>query len=147
MRNYSEIQNAFLDGMEEVFSIMFSDAVYVSLLDEESTEVNVYGETPSKVYHEPKKLIGRVKTDFEKGEEPIQGIEIDALITFPAKQIINSDLPYQSLDDFETLRRGKITFKNVSYLIEKVQPKTLVADAWQFYDFYCRVDKNESFSR
>ena len=140
-----EIQNAFLDGIEELFSIMFTDRLQLSLLDEESTEVNVYGEDAiDKVYLEPIQLIGRIKTTFTQGEVPIEGVQIDAVVTIPTKQLITKNIPHQTDEDLEILKKAKFSYDGFEYLVEKVTPKTLVADKWQMYDFACRVDKKTS---
>ena len=144
MQDYSEIQNAFLDGLDELFSIMFTDKIKLSLLDEESTKVNIYDESPNKVYTSPISLVGRVTTTFTQGEDPIEGVQIDAVITIPTKQLISNQIPHESDDDLETLKKGKMSYGEFEYLIEKVTPKTLIADKWQMYDFYCRVEKKTS---
>lgn len=139
-----EIQNAFLDGIEEIFSIMFTNRLLLSLLDEESTKTNIYEETPDKVYLSPIQLIGRIKTTFTQGEDPVESIQVDAVITIPTKQLITKKIPHETEEDLETLRKGKFSYDGTVYLIEKVTPKTLVADKWQMYDFMCRVDKKTS---
>lgn len=138
------IQNAFLDGIEEIFSIMFTDRLQLSLLNEEDTQVNIYDETPNKVYQEPISLIGRIQTTFAQGENPVEGVQIDAVITIPTKQLISKNIPHQTDEDLETLKRAKFSYDSFEYLVEKVVPKTLVADKWQMYDFMCRVDKKTS---
>ena len=138
------IQNAFLDGLEEVYSIMFTDRLELRLLDEESTKPNVYEETPNKVYKPPIRLIGRVNTTFEHGDNPIESVQIDAVISIPTKQLITNNIPRLSEKDLETLRKAKFSYDGVEYLVEIVKPKTLVADMWQVYDFMCRVDKKSS---
>lgn len=140
-----EIQNAFLDGIEELFSIMFTDRLHLSLLDEESTQVNVYDEdVTEKVYREPIQLVGRIKTTFLQGEDPVEGVQIDAVVTVPTKQLITKNIPHQTDEDLETLKKAKFSYDGFEYLVEKVTPKTLVADKWQMYDFSCRVDKKTS---
>ena len=144
MQDYSEIQNAFLDGLEEIFTIMLTDKINLSLLDDESTIVNVYDEASEKVYKPHIQLVGRITTNFTQGENPIEGVQIDAVITIPTKQLISNQIPHKSESDLETLKKGKMSYGDFEYLIEKVKPKTLVADMWQMYDFYCRVEKNSS---
>ena len=144
MQDYSEIQNAFLDGLEEIFRTMFTDKINLSLLDEESTKTNVYDETPKKVYKAPIPLVGRITTTSTQGEDPIEGVQLDASITIPTKQLITNFIPHQTDKDLETLKKAKFSYGGFEYLVEKVTPKTLVADKWQMYDFKCRVDKNTS---
>lgn len=139
-----EIQNAFLDGIEEIFSLMFTDRLYLSLLNEEETTVNIYGESSYKVYRDPIQLIGRINTTFEQGEDPIEGVQTKAVVTIPTKQLITKNIPHQTEEDFETLKKGKFSYDGFEYLIDKVRPKTLVADKWQMYDFECHIDKKTS---
>lgn len=139
-----EIQNAFLDGIEEIFSIMFTDRLLFSFLNKEDTNVNIYDESPEKVYHDPIQLIGRIKTTFIQGEDPVESVQIDAVVTIPTKQLITKEIPHQSDEDLETLKKGKFSYDGFEYLIDKVTPKTLVADKWQMYDFECHIDKKTS---
>ena len=138
------IQNAFLDGLEEVYSIMFTNRLELRLLDEDETEVNIYGESPEKVYQNPIQLVGRIQTTFEQGDDPVEGVKIDAVITIPTKQLISNQIPHQTEENLETLRKAKFSYDGFEYLVEKVVPKTLVADKWQLYEFSCRVDKKTS---
>lgn len=138
------IQNAFLDGLEEVYSIMFTNRLELRLLDEDETEVNIYGESPEKVYQKSIQLVGRIQTTFEQGDDPVEGVKIDAVITIPTKQLISNQIPHQTEENLETLRKAKFSYDGFEYLVEKVVPKTLVADKWQLYEFSCRVDKKTS---
>lgn len=139
-----EIQNAFLDGIEEIFSIMFTDRLLFSLLDEKGTQTNIYDEAIDKKYLDPIKLIGRIQTTFTQGENPVESVQTEAVITIPTKQLITNNIPHATDEDLETLKKGKFSYDGVEYLVEKVTPKTLVADKWQMYDFSCRVDKKSS---
>ena len=139
-----EIQNAFLDGIEEIYSIMFTDRLLFSMLDEEATKTNVYEETSEKVYLSPISLIGRIQTTFMQGENPVESVQIDAVITIPTKQLITKLIPHETDEDLETLRKAKFSYDGIEYLVNEVKPKTLVADKWQMYDFMCSVDKKTS---
>ena len=144
MQDYSEIQNAFLDGLEEAYTIMFTDKINLSLLDEESTRTNVYDETTEKVYKPPIPVVGRITTTSTQGEDPIEGVRLDAVITIPTKQLITKQIPHQTDKDLEILKKAKFSYGGFEYLVEKVTPRTLVADMWHMYDFNCRVDKKSS---
>lgn len=139
-----EIQNAFLDGIEEVFQIMFTDVAELRLLDEENTKVNVYNETLEKVYKEPVNLVAKVTTTFTQGELYVESVKIDAVFSIPTKQLITNEIPHETSEDLELLKKAKFTYKGFDYLIKKVTPKTLVADMWQVYDFECYVESNSS---
>ena len=138
------IQNAFLDGIEEIFSIMFTDRLQLRLLDEEATQTNIYEETTDKVYLDPIPLVGRIQTTFEHGENPVESVNIDAVITIPTQQLITNQIPHETESDLEVLKKANFVYDGFEYLVEKVVPKTLVADKWQMYYFNCRVDKKSS---
>lgn len=140
------VQNEFLDGIEEIFSIMFTDRLKLSLLNEEATSVNVYEETSKKVYRDPIQLIGRIQTTFTQGELPVESVQIDAVITIPTKQLITKEIPHLTEEDLETLKKAKFSYDGFEYLVEKVVPKTLIADKWQMYSFECRVEKKSSLT-
>lgn len=123
---------------------MFTDRLQLSLLSEEDTLLNVYDETPRKVYSPPIQLIGRIKTTFTEGEDPIESVQTKAVITIPTKQLITKSVPHQTESDLETLRKAKFSYDGFEYLVDKVTPKTLVADKWQMYEFGCSVDKKSS---
>ena len=139
------IQNAFLDGIEKVFSIMFTDRALFCPLDLENTSPDsLYQETSDKKYKEGIPLVAKITTTFEQGQNYVEGVEINAIITIPTKQLITNEIPHSTDSDLEYLKQGKFEYEGFSYLVAKVHPKTLVADIWQMYDFYCFVDKKSS---
>lgn len=123
---------------------MFTDRLHLSLLDEDGTIVNIYDESSDKMYLDPIQLIGRIQTTFTQGENPVESVQCEAVITIPTKQFITKGIPHQTDSDLETLKRGKFEYDGVEYLIDKITPKTLVADKWQMYEFKCRVEKKTS---
>ena len=138
------IQKAFLDGINLAFSIMFTQEVELFLMDDRKTDINIYNETPLKRYQDKGyKLVAKVLTTFEQGEQPIEGVQVDAVITVPTKQLILNGISRSTEEDLSILSRGKISYKGIDYLIHHVVPKTLVADEWQMYDFICFIDKKE----
>ena len=136
------IQQAFLDGIEEVYSIMFTQYVTLSLMDITQTSVNsVYNEARGKVYTNDYTLVAKVLTDFKQGDLPTDGVRVDAIISIPTKQLITNNIARETKADLAKLAKGKITYKGIEYLIHYVVPKTLVADEWQVYDFICYIDR------
>lgn len=138
-----EISQAFLDGMNETFSILFNNKIKFYYMDEELTVPDkLYRETDKKVYKEPINLVAKIVTNFEKEELPVMDKKIDAIITVPTKQLIINNIPVETYADLETLSKGKISYKQIEeYKIELVRPKVLIDDEWQFYDFFCYVPK------
>lgn len=143
----TDIREEFLEGIDEVFSIMFTDngaeKVKFHFMDDEATKINdVYRETDLKVYKDPIELVAKVVTHFTKEDLPSMDMEIDAIITVPTLELIKKEIPRHTLADLKTLTRGKFSFKDVDpYNVERVVPTTLVAGEWQFYVFYCQIPK------
>lgn len=140
----NDIQEAFLEGIEEVFSIMFTQHCFMYLLDEENTKTNVYGETPKKCYGEPYELVAKIIYDHPKGEEPEETVIRKAVIKVPTKQFLNNEIPCLSESDWEKFRKAKFSYEGCTYLVDAVKPMTLVADIWQFFEFYCTENKKKS---
>ena len=139
--DYSEIKNAFLEGMDEVFTIMFTDKVNLLLFDKNNIPHDVYDELPVKAYLPPIPLVGKFIPAVVKEEEPEMGVQYDTKVTFPTKQLIEAEIPRLTEEDLDFLTKAVIEFRGWRYIINRVLPKTLVADEWQFYDFYCMQDK------
>lgn len=140
----NSIQKAFLEGMNEVFSIMFTQHCLMYFLDEDNTVTNIYGETPEKLYGEPYELTAKVSYDHPKGEEPNETVIRLATITIPTKQFIDNEIPFLYEEDWERFRKAKFVYEGTEYLVDTVKPKTLVADVWQFFEFHCTEDKKNS---
>ena len=69
------IQNAFLDGIEKVFSIMFTDRALFCPLDLENTSPDsLYQETSDKKYKEGIPLVAKITTTFEQGQNYVEVI-------------------------------------------------------------------------
>lgn len=137
-----EIQNAFLDGINEVFSIMFTENVKMFFLDKDATKTNVYGESKSLVFKDPVSIVAKVvfNTAYQSGSEgsPQFREDLTSVITVPAKQFILNNIPYSSKEDLEVLRTCEFEYSGVRFEVLTVNLKVLVADAWQMCEFSCR---------
>lgn len=144
----NEIQVAFLDGIEEVYSTLLCNHLFLYFLDEESTEVNsIYGESVKKKYLEPYELIAKVTYDHPKGTEPEETVIRKAQFRLPTKQFLTLGIPFLQEKDWERMRKAKLVYEGTEYLIDTVKPSTLVADIWQFLEFTATEAKKESISR
>ena len=93
---------------------------------------------------EPYELTAKVSYDQTKGESPEQTVERRAIISIPTKQFIQNNISFLNEADWERFRQAKLIYEGTEYLVDIVKPKTLVADIWQFFDFYCTEDKKSS---
>lgn len=141
----NDIQEAFLEGIEEVYSIMFTQHCFIHFLDEEQTQTNdLYGETKEKVYKEPIEIVAKIEQFPNKGESEEETILRKATITVPTKQFLDKEIPCLFESDWEELRKVKFSYEGTEYLVNVVKPKTLVADIWQFFEFKCTEGKQRS---
>lgn len=144
----NDIQVAFLDGIEEVYSTLLCNHVLLYFLDEESTEVNsIYEETTKKKYLKPYELIAKVTYDHPKGSDPVETVIRTAQFRIPTKQFLTLGIPFLQEADWERMRKAKLVYEGTEYLIDTVKPSTLVADIWQFFEFTATEAKKDSISR
>lgn len=136
-----DIQEAFLEGLEEVFSIMFTDRCNILLLDDRKTKTNIYGESKTKVYKEPIPLVCKVVLSTEKEENPHFSNKVSAVITVPTRQFITNEIAHTSKEDLELLEKAAFEYDGLMFEVSKVNPKTMVADMWQIYEFSCIMPK------
>lgn len=137
------IQNAFLDGINEVFQIMFTDECKMYLMDTDSTVTNIYKESKKKTYKEPVDIVAKIVVGSKHDEDPFMGNAITATITVPTKQLLQNGISFQTEEDLDNLCKSKFHFDGVTYLTDVVSPRTLVAGIYQMYEFKCSVDKKE----
>lgn len=134
------ISDVFLEGIHEVFSILMTDKIFLKLLDENSTEINIYNEASVKKYHDPIQLVGKVSLGSEQGEQEVEGNQDLATFTIPTKSLLDRgvDITPQNHD---TLEKGVIQYEGVDYEVKQVTPRTNIDSVFQFYVFYCEKPK------
>lgn len=145
-----EIQNAFLEGINEVFSIMFTDQVKMFFLDVDKSKRNIYEECKDPVYSDPVLMVAKVVMDVsydsqDSSESTYFRETANATITIPAKQFIDKGIPYDTELALETLRRCEFEYSGFRFEVLSVTPKTLVADKWQLCDFSCTSKRGVVF--
>ncbi len=143
-----EIQNAFLEGINEVFSIMFTDKCKLYFLDTESTETNVYNETPEKRYKEPIEIVAKVVPSVSSENDDAFFKDSNACtVIIPSKQLIDNGIPFSTSGDFEEFSRCKVEYGGYSYRVTSAYPKTLVADMYQIVELSCIELRKDSLGR
>lgn len=144
----NEIQQAFQNGIEEVYSTLLCNHVKLHFLDESQTVVDdLYGEAQEKKYKEPYELIGKLDYTFNKGADVDETVERTASLKCPTKQFTTLGIPFLSEEDWEEFRKAKVTYEGTEFLITNVTPTTLVAELWQFLTFDLLEDKKSSVVR
>lgn len=144
----NDIQQAFLDGIEEVYSTLLCNHLFLYFLDEEDTKVDdIYGETSKKKYLEPYELIAKVTYSHPKGVDEEVTVGRTAKFRVPTKQFLTLGIPFLHEADWEKMRKAKLVYEGTEYLIDTVEPSTLVADIWQFFEFSATEAKKDSLQR
>ena len=142
-----EIQEAFVDGMNEVYSVMFTDGVNdgvkLYLLDP-STEGGFYKESKVKKYKKPVLLVAKAQTNMKvKGDEVIESdIKNLPKFTVPYKSMRDNNIPCQTEKDWDILKRGFVEFHEAFYEIKSAKPQTFVEDLFLTILFECEYRKD-----
>lgn len=146
--SYDEIQNAFLEGMNEVYTTIFTDTLMFELLESTQSKINtVYKETLSREYQDPISLSGNVLVRAHEGEIVVEDTKFFTEISIPTKQLIDNEIPFETKSDLKKLEGGRFTYKGVSYLVDEVIPKVLIANIFQIYQFKCIEETENTLGR
>lgn len=138
-----EIQDAFTDGIYDVYSIMFtdgiSDGIKLYLFDEE-TRRNFYKESKVKRFKPSKLLVAKAEADMqerEKDDYPEDDFKNHPTFTVPYKSLRGNDISCQTEEDFRVLRKAYIEFHKAFYEVQKVSVRTFIEDVFEFITFKC----------
>lgn len=134
------IQQAFVDGINEVFEIMFTDRCLMSVLDESQT-LNIYNEAKDRNYKEPFEIVAKIVMTASESEDSFQATTLSAVVTVPVKQLILHDIPFKEPQDIKNLEKVRFHYDGRVLEVDSVTPKTLVADMWQMFEFKCKTLK------
>lgn len=134
------LSEEFLEGIYEVYSTLMTNQIFLKLLDEDSTDTNVYEETTQKKYLDPIQLVGKFSLSMEQGEQVVEGIQDYVTATIPTKSLLDNNVDITP-ENYETLKKGAINYKGVDYNIVQVRPIVNIDDVFQFYVFYCEKPK------
>lgn len=134
------LSEEFLEGIYEVYSTLMTNQIFLKLLDEDSTDTNVYEETTQKKYLDPIQLVGKFSLSMEQGEQVVEGIQDYVTATIPTKSLLDNNVDITP-ENYETLKKGAISYKGVDYNIVQVRPTVNIDDVFQFYVFYCEKPK------
>lgn len=137
---HKRLNEEFLEGIYEVYSTLMTNQIFLKLLDEESTDTNVYEETTQKKYLDPIQLVGKFALSMEQGEQVVEGIQDYVTATIPTKSLLDNNVDITP-ENYETLKKGAISYKGVDYNIVQVRPIVNIDDVFQFYVFYCEKPK------
>lgn len=141
------IQKAFVEGINEVFSIMFTEKVKIYLLDTEKTKENIYGEAKEKTYKKGIEIVCKIIYNVSESNKELSKNIIKANITVPIKQLLENKILFNSVDDIRYLECAVFEHNGNIFEVDEVTPKTLIAEMWQMIDFNCSLKTKTSLKR
>ena len=134
----ASIQNAFIEGINEVFSIMFTEeCVWYRMDQNSSSPINIYKEQKEIVYFPPIKVVAKVVLNVSDPNNAFEENKVSSIVTIPTKQLIENSIPFYTEEDIKSLEKGYFKYSDITLNIDSVTPKTLVADIWQMFEFKC----------
>lgn len=142
MLTTDEIRQQFVDGINEVYSTMFTDGVnsgvYFYPLHEPAKK-SVYKEVKFKQYLSPVLLVAKVQISPQIEEEDVKAQKGKAVISVTVKSLMdnNIDVSYSNLLN---IKKGVFKYKDTFYGIDTVEPKVFVRDTFMVYEFNCTED-------
>lgn len=132
------IQNAFIEGINEVYYLMFTDRVKMYLWNPDANvSDDVYAEEFVKHYFEPIEIVAKVQMFTLESERYIEKANVGYTITVPVKQFLVNNIPFYNDSDLRYIEKSMFEYNGLKMVSNRVNPKTLVADIWQFFDFQC----------
>lgn len=137
-----EVQKDFLEGTKEIYENMMTEEIYIYLMNEEETKVNVYQEASVKYYREPIALWGKIQVTRSAGQTDIEKNTCNATITVPTKDLMDKKIDFRP-QNYDVLKKAVISYQGVYYQIEEINPVTNVANVFLFHTFICTEIKDD----
>ena len=136
-----EIQDAFVDGIHEVFTILFNegvaDGVYFYALNPNCKTDNVYKERLGKQYLEPKLLVAKATITTLDPTDTFRVVTHRGTFRVSYKSLRDNNVDV-SLKNLKELEKGLMKYKDTVFEIEKIVPTTYVEDVFLTYEFHCK---------
>lgn len=144
----------FEQGMDEVFRTLFTEHVFLYLMDKHNTPKNdVYDEAETKIYLPPVPVTAKVVISRVHGEEVEQTTQQSAVITIPNLQFERLRdnagkplIPHSTYEDLEVLKKAAFKYKAYTFLVDEVKPVTHTSGTYLFYEFQCTT-QNKTTTR
>lgn len=141
-----EIHKAFLDGIHEVYSIMFTDGVNDGIelfLFSEDNNTVLYRERKVKRFKKPVLLVAKVVSGMQVNDVQV-GIKIldNPVFTVPYKSLLENNINCQTEKDWEYLNSSYVKFHDMFYEVKKVSPNTFIEDSFMTVAFECEYRKD-----
>lgn len=141
-----EIQDAFVDGIHEVFTTLFnegiSDGVHFYPFNPNCKSDNVYKERIGKLYLDPILLVAKVTIDVVDPTDSFRTVSHRGTFRVSYKSLRDNNVDV-SLKNLKELEKGLMKYKDMVFEIEKIVPTTYVEDVFLTYEFQCKEKLGE----
>lgn len=131
-----DIEEAFLDGVNEVYDVFFTKKIPFYFLDTNNSVINSYGETYERVYKEPIYLTARVVIEPKNGDKTINRDYNIARIRVPTQNLWDNGISVDS-KTLALMRKGKFVWNGIGYQVERIRPKSMINDTFIVHEFIC----------
>lgn len=141
-----EIHDAFLEGIQEVYSTIFNDGendgILLYRIDTNIVD-SIYLEKKVKIYQKPVLLVAKVVSSMQPSGSDVES-KIKDLITFtvPYKSLLDNQIECQTEEDWEYLNHSYIKFHEAYYEVKKVSPNTYIEDSFMTVAFEAEYRKD-----
>lgn len=136
-----EIQEAFVDGIHEIFTTLFnegeSDGVYFYPFNPNCKSDNVYKELIGKQYLDPVLLVAKVNLEVEDPQEDFRVVTHRGKFRVTYKSLMENKVNV-NLTNLKELEKGLMKYKDMVFDIQKIVPMTYVEDVFLTYEFHCK---------
>lgn len=142
-----EIQNAFVDGIHEVFTTLFNegttDGVYFYPFNPNCKTDNVYKERIGKKYLNPILLVAKVEITGVDPQDATRVLTHRGKFRVTYKSLRDNSIDV-SLTNLKELEKGLMKYKDMVFEILKIEPQTYVEDVFLTYEFHCKEKLGDS---
>lgn len=134
-------QKKFLKGLQKIYRKLFQN-VKIRFLDD-STEIDsVYGESTAKKYQPPIEILGHFQRTRVQDQDPVKETDEVETVKIPIQEFLDKGIPFSSWEDLEVLRQIIIQVNGLTYTVEEVNPRSMIAGQFLVCSFTCQPYKD-----
>lgn len=143
MTELDEVKEAFLDGIYEIFSSIFTITCEWDLWDNSKEPSNVYEEDKDKIYLPSIETPCKLVVSSSASEDGLIDGKLYSVITVPTKTLVTNSIPFNNNDDLNYLLKSKFVIGGLTHFPYSVTPKVYVGNIYQMFEFKCTTSNPE----
>ena len=140
------IHQEFLEGIYEVYSVVFTDGkndgIELYRLSD-SNYSGFYKELKVKKYKKPVLLVAKAVSAIQPSEVEVQNDVLDVpTFIVPYKSLLDNNVSCQTEDDWNYLNRSFIKFHEAYYEVKSTKPGVFIEDSFMTITFVCEYRRD-----